>query len=162
MAKTTYLNQDSYFIDDKGEFYFFEKGTSSDFYSHLKRLTKDSPEMIEKEFQERFKQDKERLKKAQYLQLAAHYTFKSKPIQADSDSLNALIAAKESGNDPIKWYDAHNEAVLLSLAEIQELIAKISIRNGKIIKENQAAKDELNKCENMQQLKEWEVKNGIN
>lgn len=161
MSKITYLNQDSYFIDDKGEFYFFEKGTESTFYEHLKRLTKESPELIQKEFDDRIKEDKERNKKAQYLQTNAHYCFKGRLIQADSYSLNALIAAKESGNDPIKWYDAKNEPIILTHDEICELITKISTRNGRIIKENQLAKTELGKCENMKQLKAWEAKYGI-
>lgn len=161
MARTAYLNQDSYFMDDKGEFYFFEKGTESTFYAHLKRLNKESPEFIKKELQDSFENDKLKFKEKQCLQLGAHYTFKGRPIQADSYSLNALIAAKESGNDPIKWYDAHNQPIMLTHNEICELITKISTRNGKIIKENQLAKEELNKCENMQLLKEWEAKYGI-
>lgn len=161
MEKITYLDKDSYFIDDKGNFYFFAKGTESTFYAHLKRLDKESPELIKREFQTASGNDKLSFKEKKCLQLSAHYTFKGRPIQADSNSLNALIAAKESGNDPIKWYDAHNQPIMLTHNEICELITKISTRNGRIIKENQLAKEELNKCENMQQLKEWEAKYGI-
>ncbi len=161
MAKITYLNEDSYFIDENGEFYFFEKGTESTFYERLKRLYKDSPELIKMYFDERLENDKRRLKKSKDLSLMAFVKFKGVFLQADSDSLNALIAAKESGNDPIKWYDSKNEAIMLTQADIQELITKISTRNGKIVKENQLAKEELNKCENMKQLKEWEAKYGI-
>lgn len=158
---TTYLNQDSYFIDENGEFYFFEKGTESTFYKHLKRLNENSPEMIKREFDDNFKRDEFKLKQSKMFSLQSYTIFKGHPIQADSDSLNALIAAKESGNYPIKWYDANNKGVLLSRDEIQELITRISTRNGKIVKENQLAKEELKKCENMKQLKEWEAKNGI-
>lgn len=161
MAKVTYLNQDSYFINDKGEFYFFEKGTSSEFYSHLKRLTEESPELTRKRKDDGVDDCIEKIKSKQHSLLKANYIFKGRSIQADSYSLNALIAAKESGNDPIKWYDAKNEPIMLTHNEICELITKISTRNGKIVKEIQLAKTELNKCENMKRLKAWEEKYGI-
>lgn len=161
MAEITYLNQDSYFMDKDGGINFFRKGTESTFYENMKLLTKDSPEMVKMNFESNFGEDKAKAYQNKTKALKAHYTFKGRPIQADSKSLNALIAAKESGNDPIKWYDAHNQPIMLTHNEICELITKISTRNGRIIKENQLAKEELNKCENMQQLKEWEAKYGI-
>lgn len=158
-----YLNQDSYFKNEKGEIFFFEKGTDSSLYEHLQRFTPEEQQEFEAkaEFKRKLGERERDLafrKQALMSVTTEHNGFE---FQTDTNSLTALNAALNAGIEPITWYSASNEPVELMLSDIREIIASVARRNSRIVSDTQKLKKGLRSCKKIKDIEKWERENGI-
>lgn len=158
-----FLNQDSYFKNEKGEIFFFEKGTDSSFYEHLQRFTPKEQQEFETKVEFECKLGERERDLAFRKQALMSATIKHNGIefQTDANSLISLNTALNAGIEPITWYSASNEPVELMLGDVKEIIASVARRNSRVVSDNQKLKKGLRNCKKIKDIEKWEREDGI-